>query len=141
MAGRKVQINRLFACAFICLSLIAAVEYFKYATRINYEWFHCTPTIERIGTAESSVIMLSSRGGPSCDKRGEFKTIVKRISRDFEPNSEHLSFCIKENLDIPPVHYPIGENKGAPGYIAYAGYDRDYQLVKEMCADSPMYHF
>ena len=141
MAKRKAQVNSLFQCTVVCLMLIAAVEYFKYATRIHYEWFHCTPTVEKIGTPDSSVIMLSSRGGPSCDKRGEFKTIVKRISRDFEPNSEHLSFCIKENAEVAPVHYPIGEDKGAPGYIAYAGYDRDFQLVKEMCADSPIYHF
>ena len=93
MARRKAQINNLFICTVICLSIIAAVEYFKYGTR------------------------------------------------DFEPNNEHLSFCIKENLEVPPVHYPIHENKGLPGYIAYAGYDKDYSLVKEMCADTPIYHF
>lgn len=144
MARRKAQINNLFICTIICLTIIAAIEYFKYATRINYEWFHCTPVIDKITLPtypDSSVVMLSSRGGPSCDKRGEFKTIVKRISRDFEPNTEHLSFCIKENLDVSPVHYPIDENKGLPGYIAYAGYDSDLNLIKEMCADTPIYHF
>lgn len=140
MAKREAQILNLFKCVVIALSLIAAVEYFKYATQMNYEWFHCTPIKESMGSPGSSVIKLSSKGGPSCDKRGEFKTIVKRISRDYEPNLEHLSFCIMENPNVPPVHYPVHEDKGEPGYYAYVGYNKDYPLVKELCGDTAIYH-
>lgn len=140
MAKRKAQISNLFKCVMIALSLIAAVEYFKYGTQINYEWFHCTPIKESVGGPGSSVLKLSSKGGPSCDKRGEFKTIVKRISRDYEPNQERVSFCIMENTNVPPIHYPVHEDKGAPGYFAYVGYNKDYSLVEELCGDAPIYH-
>ncbi|AJS92723.1 BAH_G0042640.mRNA.1.CDS.1 [Saccharomyces cerevisiae] len=136
-ARPKPKIFNLFRVCFISLLLIAAVEYFKYGTRINYEWFHCTPIKE---PQSGSVIKLWARGGPSCDKRGEYKTIVKRITRDYEPNDEHLSFCIIENDNVPPVHYPIHEDKGEPGYVAYVGYDTDSELVQELCADSTIYH-
>ena len=94
-----------------------------------------------MGGPGSSVIKLWARGGPSCDKRGEFKTIAKRISLDFEPNEEHLSFCIMENMDVPTRHYPVAdENKGAPGYVAFAGYDSDYELVEKLCEGETIYH-
>ncbi|CAG62918.1 uncharacterized protein GVI51_M13651 [Nakaseomyces glabratus] len=135
------QIFNLFKVLAVSLALIAAVEYFKYGTRINYEWFHCTPVMERVGGPDSSVLKIWARGGPSCDKRGEYKTILKRISRDYEPNDEHLSFCIKENMSVDPVHYPIHEDKGEPGYIAYVGYDSDKRTVDELCEGTTVFHF
>lgn len=129
----------LLKCVVIALSLIAAVEYFKYSTQMNYEWFHCTPTVESVGGMDNSLVKIWSRGGPSCDKRGEFKTIVKRITRDFDVNKEHASFCIIENSELPPIHYPVHEDKGEPGYIAYAGYNNDYKLVEEYCVDTTIY--
>ena len=50
------QIFNLFKVLAVSLALIAAVEYFKYGTRINYEWFHCTPVMERVGGPDSSVL-------------------------------------------------------------------------------------
>ncbi|CCD23106.1 uncharacterized protein NDAI_0B00720 [Naumovozyma dairenensis CBS 421] len=154
MSQRSKQIRNLFLYILIALSLIAAVEYFKYSTRIHYEWFHCTAIKEPIpydyynqevidildAEPSSSVVKYYARGGPSCDKRGEFKTIIKRITRDFEPNLEHYSFCIFENFELPQRHYPIDENKGAPGYVAYVGYDSDSKLVERLCNDSTIYH-
>lgn len=138
---RVAQVWTLLGYIFSSLLLIASVEYFKYSTRINYEWFHCTPIKEQVGGYSSSVVKMWSVGGPSCDKRGEFKTLVKLITRDYEPNEEHLSYCIIENLNVPPIHYPVADgNKGEPGYIAYAGYDSDSQLVSEMCGDSQIFH-
>lgn len=138
----RKRIPILLKCIFIALLLIAAVEYFKYGTRINYEWFHCTPRIETIAEFPgTSVRKIWSQGGPSCDKRGEFKTLLKRITRDYEPNDEHLSFCIVENTKVGPVHYPIGEPKGEPGYVAYVGYDRDAALVESLCEGSDIFHF
>ncbi|CCF60032.1 hypothetical protein KAFR_0I02530 [Kazachstania africana CBS 2517] len=134
----RQQILSLLKYVVISLMLIAAVEYFKYATRINYDWFHCTAVGEPI--ENSSVVKLYARGGPSCDKRGEFKTIVKRITRDYEPNDESLSFCIKENKHLNSIHYPIHEEKGEPGYFAYVGYDSDYNLIEKYCEDSVIYH-
>lgn len=140
MPRRVTQVKNLFFYIFMALSLMGAVEYFKYGTRTNYEWFHCRPQKELIGGPGSTVYKLWSRGGPSCDKRGEFKTLVKRISRDYEPNEQHLSFCIIENKDVGPIHYPIHEDKGEPGYIAYAGYNQDSELVKELCGDNVIYN-
>ena len=136
------RIPNLLYCVIISLFLIAAVEYFKYSTRINYEWFHCTPIMEPISgyTDNSTVLKIWARGGPSCDKRGEFKTIMKRIVRDYEPNDESFSFCIIENMALDSIHYPLHENKGEPGYIAYVGYDKDSDLVNELCTDSIIYH-
>ncbi|CCD24028.1 sphingosine N-acyltransferase subunit LIP1 NDAI_0C03680 [Naumovozyma dairenensis CBS 421] len=138
---RKPRFWTLFQCVVGALTLMAAVEYFKYSTRIHYEWFHCTPVIETVGGPSSSVIKLYSRGGPSCDKRGEFKTIVKRITRDYEPAEGAISFCINENVNVPAVHYPIDENKGAPGYVAFVGYDSDGKdLIEQMCEGSTILH-
>ncbi|CCK70402.1 sphingosine N-acyltransferase subunit LIP1 KNAG_0E01360 [Huiozyma naganishii CBS 8797] len=139
----KPRIKALFQYIILSLLLIAAVEYFKYSTRINYEWFHCTivrdPIRDSMGEP-SSVFKLSAVGGPSCDKRGELKTIMKRIVRDYEPNEENLSFCLIENESVKPIHYPLGEVKGEAGYWAYVGYDSDKELVKEMCNDATLYH-
>ncbi|CCE61627.1 hypothetical protein TPHA_0A05530 [Tetrapisispora phaffii CBS 4417] len=138
---RKPQIWSLLFYVVLSLSLIAGVEYFKYGTRINYEWFHCTPMKEQIGGPSSSVLKMWAVGGPSCDKRGEFKTLVKRITRDYEPNEESLSYCFIENKDINPIHYPVEDgNKGVPGYVAYVGYDTDADLVAQMCEGSQIFH-
>ncbi|GAV48896.1 hypothetical protein ZYGR_0N03010 [Zygosaccharomyces rouxii] len=141
MRGQVPKILNLFKTLFIALAIMAAVEWFKYGTMINYEWFHCSPEQESIGGPDSSVLKLWARGGPSCDKRGEYKTILKRISRDFEPNDEHLSFCIIENEKLPHVHYPVHEDKGEPGYSAYVGYNRDSELVQKMCGEHTIYNF
>ncbi|QLG72964.1 hypothetical protein HG535_0E00480 [Zygotorulaspora mrakii] len=140
MPRREAQYLSLFKCVIISLSLIAAVEYFKYATQANYEWFHCTPSVEPIGYHGSSLVKLSSKGGPSCDKRGEFKTIVKKITRDFDVNKQHISFCIIENANVPPIHYPIHEDKGQPGYVAYAGYNNETELIEEHCGDATIFN-
>lgn len=134
----KPKIGTLIQYIFASLVLIAAVEYFKYSTKVHYDWFHCTPVREEM---EGSVIKLYAKGGPSCDKRGEFKTIIKRISRDFEPNDEAISFCIIENKDLKPVHYPLTEEKGEPGYYAYVGYDSDLEAIRTLCADAQIHHF
>ena len=135
----RSRIPILLRCIAIALLCIAGVEYFKYSTKINYEWFHCTPIMEPIGT-NTSVLKIWARGGPSCDKRGEFKTIMKRITRDYEPNDQHLKFCMIENMNIGPIHYPLGEPKGEPGYIAYVGYNEDKNLVEEMCKDATLFN-
>lgn len=137
----KPKFFSLFTVLLISLSLIAAVEYFKYGTRINYEWFHCTPSMEHVGPDSSSVSKIWARGGPSCDKRGEYKTILKRITRDYEPNNEAVSFCIKENMDIKPIHYPVDEHKGEPGYVGYVGYDSDKDIIEKICGDATIFHF
>ena len=135
----RSRIPILFQCIAVALALMAAVEYFKYGTKINYEWFHCTPIMEPVGT-NTSVLKIWARGGPSCDKRGEYKTILKRITRDYEPNEQHLQFCMIENMKVDPIHYPLGEDKGEPGYTAYVGYDEDEALVQKMCKDSTIFH-
>lgn len=140
---RKPRFKALFQYVCISLILIAAVEYFKYSTRIHYEWFHCTAVMEPIDQldgASSSVNRIFAKGGPSCDKRGELKIIMKRITRDYEPNDENYSFCIIENENVPSIHYPLGEDKGEPGYQAFVGYNSDKDLVEELCKDSIIYH-
>lgn len=131
------QLSKLLQCVLIALGLISAVEYFKYSTRIHYDWFHCTPVEEPLS---GSAIRLYARGGPSCDKRGEVKTIIKRITRDYEPSKDGISFCIKENMKVGPVHYPVHEDKGEPGYVAYVGYDRDSAVVQEYCENATILH-
>ncbi|KAL2709835.1 Ceramide synthase subunit LIP1 [Kluyveromyces marxianus] len=143
MAKEKyVPQNRVFillqyiACA---LALVAAVEYFKYKTRISYEWFHCTPQFAPLGSnshsSSSSAQKLWAVGGPSCDKRGELKTIMKRITMDYDPNEEPVRFCIVENHQVPSIHYPVENgNKGEAGYVSYVGYERDAAAVEEACA-------
>lgn len=135
----RSRIPILFQCIAISLSIIAAVEYFKYGTQINYEWFHCTPIMESMGQ-DTTVQKIWARGGPSCDKRGEFKTIMKRITRDYEPNEQHLQFCMIENMNVEPIHYPLGEIKGEPGYTAYVGYNQDADLMQELCQDSTIFN-
>lgn len=93
--ARKSNIFTLVQVVFIVLSLIAAVEYFKYSTRVNYDWFHCTPKVTEF--PNSSIKEIISVGGPSCDKRGQTKSILKRISREFDPNVESTVFCIKSD--------------------------------------------
>ncbi|SCU98681.1 LAMI_0F15852g1_1 [Lachancea mirantina] len=139
MARHTSQIANLLFYITIGLVLIAAVEYFKYSTRIHYEWFHCTPVKETIVPGSSATKMFAV-GGPSCDKRGELKTLVKRITRDFETNQERASFCILENPRVSHVHYPVGENKGEPGYIAYVSYDSDFDAIADYCADTTVLH-
>ncbi|CCH60485.1 hypothetical protein TBLA_0C06930 [Henningerozyma blattae CBS 6284] len=145
MPRRVTQVKHLLFYISIALTLMAAIEWFKYGTKINYEWFHCRTQIEFMDYVDSgkssTVRKIWSRGGPSCDKRGEFKTIVKRISRDYEPNDQHLSFCIIENEHVKPVHYPVEDvNEGDPGYYAYVGYDEDKELVEYLCGDHLVYH-
>ncbi|EDO18796.1 hypothetical protein Kpol_1028p71 [Vanderwaltozyma polyspora DSM 70294] len=138
---RVPQVWTLLKYIFISLCLIAAVEYFKFGTRINYEWFHCTPIKEQVGGPSSSVIKMWAVGGPSCDKRGEFKTLFKRISRDYDPNDEPVAYCFVENKNIPSVHYPIENgNKGEPGYVAYVGYMSDYDLIEAECGENQIFH-
>lgn len=139
MVKRTPQVLTLFYYIMIGLVLIGAVEYFKYSTKIHYDWFHCTPVTEPLGKG-SSAIKLFAVGGPSCDKRGELKTIVKRITRDYDINDQHVSFCIKENLNVPHKHYPVHEDKGEPGYVAYVGYNSDYETIEEMCSDATILH-
>ncbi|CEP24777.1 LIP1 [Cyberlindnera jadinii] len=92
MAANKVF--TLLQVTFIVLALIAGVEYFKYSTMVNYEWFHCTPQLTLIpGTGITKAIAV---GGPSCDKRGQLKSITKRLTRTFDPNLEPLAFCLAQ---------------------------------------------
>lgn len=136
---RKPRFKALFQYILLSFVLIGAVEYFKFSTRIHYDWFHCTPHYESIDNT-TSVNKLFVVGGPSCDKRGEFKTIVKRITRDYETNNESVSFCIIENEKIDSIHYPLGEIKGEPGYWAYVGYDTDKDLILDKCENHTIYH-
>ncbi|SCU86477.1 LAFA_0E01002g1_1 [Lachancea sp. 'fantastica'] len=140
MTRRTPQVFKLLEYVCIGLFLIAAVELFKYSTRVNYEWFHCTPIKEPV-SENSSAFKIFAIGGPSCDKRGEYKAIMKKITYDYEPNDESVSFCIKENADVTPIHYPIDTPKGAPGYVAYAAYDSDAQLISQLCDDAIIMHF
>ncbi|CCC70695.1 hypothetical protein NCAS_0F02110 [Naumovozyma castellii] len=137
---RKPRIWNLIQCVGVVLSLIAAVEYFKYSTRIHYDWFHCTPIMEPLDSSENPIFKVWARGGPSCDKRGEFKTIVKSITRGFEPAKSPISFCIKENTGIPAIHYPIHEDKGEPGYIAYVEYTTNDREIQKICQNSTILH-
>ncbi|XBW36888.1 hypothetical protein QEN19_002467 [Hanseniaspora menglaensis] len=139
--GKRVVV----LCEYIifgCLA-IAAVEYFKYSTMIHYDWFHCTPVYEDISTV-SNIQKLFAVGGPSCDKRGQFKTLVKRIGRDFPVNKERKSFCIIEDKSLGYKHYPIeNENKGAPGYTAYIGTTDDAVSMidlNEICGESSVFN-
>lgn len=121
----------LLEYTIICLLAIAGVEYFKYSTKIHYDWFHCTPVYENI-TTTNNIQKLFAVGGPSCDKRGQFKTIVKRIGRDYPVNTERKSFCIVEDKSLNYKHYPIENgNKGDPGYYAYiASTNDDSDMLK-----------
>lgn len=51
-----------------------------------------------------------------------------------------MSFCIKEELDVSPVHYPVHEKKGIPGYVAYVGYDSDSAILEDLCEDATIMH-
>ncbi|CDO91957.1 unnamed protein product [Kluyveromyces dobzhanskii CBS 2104] len=131
--------NRVFILlqyVFGALVLIAAVEYFKYKTRISYEWFHCTPQYEELfSRPEGAPLKLWAVGGQSCDKRGELKTIMKRITMDYDPNKEPVKFCVVEDTEVNSIHYPNeNENKGLPGYVSFVGYERDSKIVEEACA-------
>ncbi|CEP64029.1 sphingosine N-acyltransferase subunit LIP1 LALA0_S10e00606g [Lachancea lanzarotensis] len=140
MAKRTPQVFKLLEYVGIGLILIAAVELFKYSTRVNYDWFHCTPVKEAVGE-NTSAFKIFAVGGPSCDKRGEFKTIMKKITNDYEPNDKPVSFCIKENEDVASIHYPIDTPKGAPGYVAYAAYDAEAHLISQLCDGATLMHF
>lgn len=102
----------------VLLALIAGVEYFKYSTMVNYEWFHCT--VERDTSPVNSVVEYTAVGGPSCDKRGQLKSIVKTISREFDPNYGDVVFCIKEDH--------AGER-----IVGYGADVNDAELLKESC--------
>ncbi|CAH03025.1 sphingosine N-acyltransferase subunit LIP1 [Kluyveromyces lactis] len=132
----KNRVYILLQYVLAALVLIAAVEYFKYKTRISYEWFHCTVQSEELfDHPEGSPLKLWAIGGPSCDKRGELKTIMKRITMDFDPNVEPVKFCIVEDTKVKSIHYPIEDgNKGDPGYISFVGYERDSDVVEQACA-------
>lgn len=93
----KSNVFTLLQTLFIVLSLIGAVEYFKYGTRVNYDWFHCTPEITEF--PDSSIKQIISVGGPSCDKRGQTKSILKKLSREFDPNEEKVVVCLKDDGD------------------------------------------
>lgn len=135
MVRRVNSVVVLLEYVFMALGLIAAVEYFKYKTRISYEWFHCTPKFELLENSGSTYARkLWAVGGPSCDKRGELKTIMKRITMDYEPNDEEVHFCIVENAKVKSIHYPVEkDNKGEPGYYAFAGYKWDAKVIEETC--------
>lgn len=90
-----MKVYNLFKSAVILAVLMAAVEYFKYSTRLNYDWFHCTPKISEIDN--SSIKQITAVGGPSCDKRGQTKSIVKKLSRTFDPNEEQVVVCLKQD--------------------------------------------
>ncbi|KAL6928736.1 hypothetical protein ACO0SA_002065 [Hanseniaspora valbyensis] len=140
ITSRSVVLVQYLAVGLIA---IAAVEYFKYSTMIHYDWFHCTPTYENVSST-SDVQKLFSVGGPSCDKRGEFKTIAKRIGRDFPVNKQRKSFCIVENKSLDYKHYPVENgNKGEPGYVAFIGttHDSDSMLdLKQICGESDIFN-
>lgn len=91
------RINILIQTIIGFFVLIAGAEYFKYSTQANYNWFHCTPQVVEI--SDSSILEVTSIGGPSCDKRGQVKSITKRIVSLFDPNIEPVIFCIKEDGD------------------------------------------
>ncbi|KAL6946795.1 hypothetical protein ACO0QE_001644 [Hanseniaspora vineae] len=148
------KVSALIQYIFISLALIAAVEYFKFGTRQNYEWFHCTPVYESLNISTSSTTTgdsspstakkLYAVGGPSCDKRGEFKTLVKRITRDYDINKQRISFCIVEAPEVSYRHYPVEDgNKGAAGYVAYIAEDNDLPgllEIEKLCKDTSIYH-
>ncbi|KAL6936791.1 hypothetical protein ACO0OL_001341 [Hanseniaspora opuntiae] len=133
----------LFEYTVICLLAIAAVEYFKYSTKIHYDWFHCTPVYEPISSA-NNIQRVFAVGGPSCDKRGQFKTIIKRIGRDYPVNTERKSFCVIEDKSLPYKHYPVENgNKGNPGYYAYiasTGDDDDMEKLADLCQSASIYN-
>lgn len=143
MAGIGCRIIVLAQYLAVGLLAIAAVEYFKYSTMIHYDWFHCTPSYEVISSG-SDVQKLFAVGGPSCDKRGEFKTIAKRIGRDFPVNKQRKSFCIVENKSVDYKHYPVEDGmKGEPGYVAYIGTTEDsgsMQDLIELCGESDVFN-
>lgn len=136
MTHQPNQVSTLVQYIIGALALVAAVEYFKYKTRISYEWFHCTPQYEALSSEEgNSAQKLWSIGGPSCDKRGELKTIMKRITMDYDPNKEPVKFCIIEDTNIDSIHYPVEDgNKGDPGYFSFVAYEHDSKLVEESCS-------
>ncbi|KAH3674331.1 hypothetical protein WICMUC_003403 [Wickerhamomyces mucosus] len=107
---------KLFKYIAILAVLMAAVEYFKYGTMTNYEWFHCT--VSSTGIPNTSIKEFKAVGGPSCDKRGQLKSIVKKISREFDPNYRDVLFCIKD-----------AGNK----VIGYGSEIQDEALLKEHC--------
>ncbi|SCU86708.1 LANO_0C08944g1_1 [Lachancea nothofagi CBS 11611] len=140
MAQRTPQVLRLLQYVCVGLALIASVELFKYSFRVNYDWVHCTPVKEQLSQG-TSAYKIFSVGGPSCDKRGEFKSIMKKMASDYQPQVDGVSFCIKESKDVPPIHYPTGTPKGKPGYVAYVAYESDSPLISEVCQDATIMHF
>ncbi|AMD21960.1 HFR105Wp [Eremothecium sinecaudum] len=131
-----IQVNNYINLLYymgILLSVLGAIELFKYSTRLNYEYFHCTTISEPVAEA-TSMNMIYAVGSSSCDKRGEIKTILRKITRDYDPNLQPASFCLVENRAVGSIHYPDKGKKGPAGYVAYAAYDDDEELLLEQCA-------
>ncbi|AET40378.1 sphingosine N-acyltransferase subunit LIP1 Ecym_5643 [Eremothecium cymbalariae DBVPG len=142
MARQTTKYANLLYYVSLALLLLGCVEYFKYSTRTNYEWFHCTPVMEPANES-GSVKKLYAVGGPACDKRGEFKSIFNFITSNYDPNVESYSFCFVENTSLKSIHYPISNHdKGPAGYLAYIGYDSDKELVQHYCdgAGATVFH-
>lgn len=138
MVGSQNRFLKLLEFVCVGLAIIAAAEWFKASTKSHYEWFHCTVHSEEAGG--NSVVKLWSVGGPSCDKRGELKSIIRHITRNYDPNIAPAGFCLTENTKIPARHYPIGPEKGDPAYVAYASYLDDESILHELCNESTIYH-
>lgn len=114
MVGAKVF--NLVQVTLVVLVLVAAVEYFKYSTKANYEWIHCTAQTSLV--PNTNITRATAFGGTSCDKRGQMKAIVNKLTRTFDPNEEKLAFCLQEEQDI------------VAGYIANV---EEEQTLKGLC--------
>jgi len=115
---QKNNVFTLIQVIFIVLSLIGGVEYFKYSTRINYDWFHCTPNVHSL---DGSVKKITSTGGTSCDFRGMTKSILKKLSTEFEPQDGKIVVCL--------------ENNNEDGVVGYGSFIEDEEKLKTYCGN------
>jgi hypothetical protein len=106
------RINILIQTVIAFFGLIAAVEYFKYGTQANYDWFHCTPKVNEI--PNTTILEVTAVGSTACDKRGQLKSVTKRLAKLIDPNIEPAVFCLKE----------VGDR-----VIGYGAYAKDEELL------------
>ncbi|CDR41807.1 CYFA0S08e00254g1_1 [Cyberlindnera fabianii] len=99
------RIPILIEITVIVLAIVGGIEYFKFSTRMNYDWFHCTAQITQVPGTE--IVKATAIGGPSCDARGQLKTITKKLTRKYDPNHQSYVFCLKED-----------DKEGVIGYVA-----------------------
>lgn len=99
------RIPILIEITVIVLAIVGGIEYFKFSTRMNYDWFHCTAQITQVPGTE--IVKATAIGGPSCDARGQLKTITKKLTRKYDPNYQSYVFCLKED-----------DKEGVIGYVA-----------------------